>query len=393
MSERMNKSFALETRNLGAAGLLRPGVAVDLTADMQAKLGQKTDLVNFISNDYLGWRNNDSVLESARQACVQYGTGCTSSRNSIGTHEILLTLEKRLAGFLGVEECVVFSSTYVAKLGLFEPLTQRKDKILIDEMCDPGLLDGSRMSDASIATYFHNDGENLEYHLKCSQNFRFRLIATDGVFATDGQLADLAHIQAMQHTYDAALLLDESLSLGILGQNGRGSCSHLRLDRQADLVTGSFAHALGNVGGGFIAGSSELIGWLRHTSRAYLLSEPLSPINAATVLTVLDLMESDDGSIQRMNDMSGRLKESIRQKGWKLIESDHPMVSIKVGSTLNAQRMVEHLFANDMIVSGLCYPNTPEGESLIRIVPTVGHSDSQIDRLVSAIDQGYHLLD
>lgn len=393
MSARMNKSFALETQNLGAAGLLRPEVAVDLMSDMQAQLGQKNALVNFVSNDYLGWRNNAAVAESARQACAQYGTGCTSSRNSIGTQEILLDLEQRLARFLGVEACIVFSSNYVAKMAQFEPLTQRKDVILIDEMCDPGLLDGSRMTDARVINYLHNDTEHLEYHLKCSQNFRFRLLVTDGVFNTDGQLANLERIQSLQRTYDAELLLDESLALGILGDHGRGSCSHLGLERQAELLTGSFAYALGNVGGGFIAGSSELIGWLRHTSRAYLLSEPLSPIHAATVLRVLDLLEAGDAPIERLNAVSERLKEAIRQKGWKLLESDHPMVSINVGSTLNAQRMVEHLFAQDMIVSGLCYPNTPEGESLIRIVPTVGHGDAQIDQLVSAIDRGYHLLD
>ena len=393
MSARMNKSFALETQNLGAAGLLRPEIAVDLTADMQAQFGQKTDLVNFVSTDYLGWRNNDAVQESARQACAQYGTGCTSSRNSIGTQEILLDLEKRLAAFLGVEACIVFASNYVAKMALFEPLMQRKDRILIDEMCDPGLLDGSRMCDAGIVTYYHNDDEHLEYHLKCSQNFRFRLIVSDGVFNTDGQLASLERIQSLQKTYDAELLLDESLALGILGENGHGSCSHLQLERQADLLSGSFAYALGNVAGGFVAGSGDLIGWLRHTSRAYLLSEPLSPIHAATVLKVLDLLEAGDAPIKRLDAVSERLKEAIRQKDWKLIDSDHPMVSINVGSTLNAQRMVEHLFAHDLIVSGLCYPNTPEGESLIRIVPTVEHSDAQIDALIGAIDQGYRLLE
>ena len=314
MSARMNKSFALERQNLAAAGLLRPEVAVDLTADMEARLGQETRLVNFIDNDFLGWRNHDSVQEAARQACAQYGTGSTSSRNLIGTHEILLTLETRLAQFLGVEACLVFSSNYVAKMGLFEPLTQLKDKILIDEMCNPSLLDGCRMSDASIATCLHNDDAQLEHHLKCSQNFRFRLIVTDGVFNSDGQLANLERIQSLQKTYDASLLLDESLALGVLGQNGRGSCGHLQLEQQADLVTGSFAYALGNVGGGFVAGSGELIGWLRHTSRAYLLSEPLSPINAATVLKVVELLEQDKAPIQRLNAVSARLKDDCAVK-------------------------------------------------------------------------------
>jgi glycine C-acetyltransferase len=388
----MKNVFSSEMKNLDAAGLLTAELSVVHTANMEARLESGNSPVNFISNDLLGWGFNDAIRQSANEACAAYGTGSTSSRSSIGTHDVLTNLEQRLAQFLSMEDCIVFPSMYAANMGIFETLTNQKDKIFVDEMCNPGVLDGTQLSSAKVVPYLHNDDENLEYHLKCSQNARFRLIASDGVFGTTGQCANLQRIHELKGIYDAVSLIDDSLGIGILGQQGRGTCDHLQLESRADLISGNFAYALGNVGGGFVSGTRELISWLRHTSRPYILSEPLSPINAAIILKVLDILESGTSPIEKLHASAERVKADMRQRDWKLMDGDHPTISLIVGSTLNAQKMVEHLMGQGLLVSGLCYPNTPEGESVIRICLTVNHTDEQIQHLIRAIEGGFALL-
>ncbi len=392
MSARMKNIYASEINTLDAAGLLRANLPVEHSLNMEARLGSGGSRTNFMSNDLLGWSFNDALGLSASEACTVYGTGNTSSRSTLGTYELLADLERRLAQFLSLEDCIVFSSMYAANMGLFEALTNHKDKIFTDEICNPGILDGTQLSSATVVPYLHDDMDNLEYHLKCSQSARFRLVVSDGVFDSNGQCAKLERIQELKGVYDAVSLVDDSLGLGVLGQNGRGTCSQLELKSQPDLISGSFAYALGNVGGGFVSGSRELVEWLRQTSRPYILSEPLSPINASIVLKVIEMLEADDSPARRLRDMASSTREEMNQRNWQVGEGEHPVISVQVGSTLNAQKMVQHVMDQGLLVSGLCYPNTPEGESIIRICLTVNHSDEQIQQLIRAIQGGFALI-
>ncbi len=272
-------------------------------------------------------------------------------------------------------------------------MTNRRDSIFIDEMCNPGLYDGARMSQANVVPFRYQDYDDLEYHLKCSQNARFRIVATDSVFNSDGYLARLQTIKDLAEGYDAITVVDDSLGAGVLGENGRGIVNQLQMEDKPELVTGTFAYALGNVGGGFISGDSDLIRWLRHTSRPYLLSEPISPVNAAIVMKDIEIMEADDTVLNRYHANAKYLKDEIRKKDWKLKRNDSPLVSINVGSTLNAQKMVEFLFNNNILVSALCYPNTPEGESLLRMNVTASHSREQIRALIEVLEEAFNVLE
>jgi glycine C-acetyltransferase len=391
MSAKMKKIFSREMQYLDAAGLLRTDTAVDLTDNMEARFGGDRNPLNFVGNDLLGWSSNDQVQEAAREALAKYGTGSTSSRMSIGTLDILKTLEEKLSSFLGLDDCIVFPSSYLANVGLFEPLTSQRDTIFIDEMSNPGLFDGTRLTSANVVSYLHKDDENLEYHLKCSQNSRFRIVVTDSVFSTNGDLANLAAIQDLNGIYDAITIVDDSLGVGVLGENGKGSFNHLQLENGSGLLTGSFAHALGNVGGGFVGGDADLVNWLRHTSRPYILAAPLSPVNAAIVLKVIEILEEDRSALDRLYANSKRAKEEMLQRDWELLETDYPSLSINVGSTLKAQKMVEHLFENNILVSGLCYPNTPEGASLLRVKLSAMHTEAQINQLVATLETAISL--
>lgn len=393
MSEKMKKIFSREMQNLDAAGLLRTETAVVQTDDMKVQFRDNKDYLNFIGNDILGWSSNDKIREAARASLSSYGTGSTSSRITIGTISIVKSLEENLAKYLAVDDCIIFPSNYLTNIGLFEPLTNQRDTIFIDEMSNPGLFDGARLSNADVITYKHKDYDDLEYHLKCSRKSRFRIVVTDGVFSVDGSCANLERIQNLKEAYDAITIVDDSLGIGVLGENGKGTSNHLKITSKPDLMTGTFAHALGNVSGGFVCGDSDLVNWLRHTSRSYILSEPISPINTAVVLKVLEILDGEQSSLdhdesvlERLYSNSKYIKGEILNKKWKLIKNDYPFVSINVGSTLNAQKIVEYLFEVNVLVSALCYPNTPEGASLLRINLSASHTEQQIDQLINLIN-------
>ncbi len=393
MTLKIKKAISREMQNMEAAGLLRTETAVVQTGTMEVQIGDDKSYLNFVGNDLLGWSSNDVIRDTASEALSRFGAGTTSSRITIGTLDVIKQLEEKLSSFLDVDDSIVFPSHYLASIGIFEPLTNRRDSIFIDEMCNPGLYDGARMSQANVVPFRYQDYEDLEYHLKCSQNARFRIVVTDSVFSSDGYLARLNKIKDLSEDYDAVTVVDDSLGVGILGEDGRGIINHLKMEEKPELVTGTFAYALGGVSGGFISGDSELIKWLRLTSRPYILSEPISPVNAAIVIKVIEALEADDAVLSRYHANSKYLKDEIRKKDWQLKRNDSPLVSINVGSTLNAQKMVEYLFNNNILVSGLCYPNTPEGESLLRFNITASHTREQIRTLVDAIEEAFDVLD
>ena len=405
MSAKIIKVFSRELQNLDAAGLLRTETPVVQADDMNINFKDNINFLNFIGNDILGWSSNGNVREAAEAALAKYGTGSTSARNSIGTLDIVKKLEGKLACFLGLDDCIIFPSSYFANISLFEPLTNKTDTIFIDEMCNPGLFDGINLSNANVITYKHQDYEDLEYELKCAQNSRFRIIVTDAVFSTDGNYAELKRIQKLKEVYDAITVVDDSLGIGVLGENGKGTFNHLQLEKHPDLQTGTFTHALGNVSGGFIAGNKDLINWIRHTSRAYILSEPISPINAAIVMQVIETLEQDpfnpktdagnpdldeeQSALERLYSNSTYIKNEMKLNNWRVKRNDYPFVSINVGSTLNAQKMVEALFEKKILVSALCYPNTPEGASLLRINLSSNHTKKQINTLIKSITEAF----
>jgi 7-keto-8-aminopelargonate synthetase-like enzyme len=408
MSEKMKKILLREMQNLDAAGLLRTETASVETDEMKVDFKGNKNYLNFIGNDILGWSTNDNVYEAAAEALSKYGVGSTSPRNSIGTLDIVKKLEDKLASFLGLDDCIVFPSNYLANVGLFEPLTSKTDTVFIDEMCNPSLFDGLRLSSANVITYKHEDYEGLEYELKCAQNSRFRIIVTDAVFNADGCHTDLKLIQKLKDVYDAITIVDDSFGIGVLGENGKGTFSHLQLEKNPDLMTGTFAHALGNISGGFVAGNKDLINWIRHTSRSYILSEPLSPINSAIVLQVIDILQqgqfnsnSDAGNpdldedqsvLEKLYSNSNYIKSEMLHNNWRVKRNNYPFISINVGSTLNAQKMVEALFEKKILVSALCYPNTPEDASLLRINLSANHTKKQLNKLTKSLTEAFEII-
>ena len=325
MSSSMKKAYAKEMKNMEAAGLLRTELTAQQQDGMRASVGDN-DLLNFFSTDILGWQHNQELQAAADQPVRDYRLGNTSSRTYLGTAEVHKTLESKLCEFLNLESCLVYPSGYMASLGLFDPFTNEKDVIFVDELVNPGIIDGARISRAKVLPYGFKNMDKLEYHLKCSQNSRFRIVATDAVFQTDGDWPDLVRIQELKNTYDAITIYDDTLGLGILGEQGKGTLSHLKVTAQPDILTGSFAWGFGNIPGAFIGGDKTLIEWLRQTSRPYLLSEAMSPINAAVAIKVIEILESGQTNIQQLYKNAEYLKKEL------LFKVDN---SIKIGEKLD----------------------------------------------------------
>ncbi len=374
-----------------AASLLRTEVSVVENTSMIADMETGDSVLNFFSTDFLGWQARPEIKETAKFALEKYGLGSTSSRATLGTSEIVAELEQRLCKYLGVEACIVLSSRYLANIGIFDSLTNERDSIFIDEGCDHGLVDGVRFAKAKAVVYNYRDYANLEYQLKCSASARYRIIASDAIFNADADWANFETIQKLQERYDAISVVDDSLGIGVMGDNGRGTCNHLGV-KNPNIISGSFAYALGNVPGGFIAGDKTLIEWLRQSSRSYILSEPLSPIYAAVVLNVIETLENDESAIEALFFNANYLRDKLKEASWEVIQAEHPIITIIIGSTLVVQKMVEQLFEDGVLVSGLCYPNAPEGSARIRIHLSAKHSTEQMDTLVAALDKVKHLI-
>lgn len=393
MSLRMKKSFAREMQNMEAASLLRLEVPAVEDSSMEVQIDSGSKALNFFSTDFLGWRYRDDIKEAAASALNRFGTGATSSRGTIGTLDILSELEASLCAFLGLESCIVMPSRYLANIGIFDALTNERDSIFIDEGCNDGLVDGVRFSKAKTVVHNFKDYANLEYQLKCSKSARYRIIVSDGIFNADGGCAGLEELQQLKQRYDAITVVDDSLGIGMLGNCGRGTCNHLGIENP-NIISGTFAYALGNVAGGFIAGDGTLIEWLRQSSRSYLLSEPLSPVNAAVVLKAIDILQNDQSLIEALAFNAHYLREELKKARWEIVHTEHPTLTIIIGSTLAVQKMVEELFDKEgILVSGLCYPNAPEGSARIKIHLSAKHSTDQIDTLVAALGRVRYLID
>ena len=394
MSIKIVKSLSKEMQNMEAAGLLRQEVPADTDNHYNVVVGEnsKQQKLNFISNDFLAWQGNKAIQTAASRAVKDYGTGSTSSRASLGTSKLLHELEEKLCGFLNLKACVVLPSRYLSNVGLFDALTIERDHIFIDERSDPGLIDGARLTNAIVKSFRSRDYDNLKYHLKCSESARYRIIASDGVFDANGQLADLEQILELRERYDALTVIDDSLGICLTGENYRGSYDYSNVARP-DILTGSFAYALGNVSGGFIGGRVALVEWLRQTSRSYIVSEPLSPVNAVVVMEAINILENDQSIIEALLVNVRDLKDKLLEHGWTLVDNQHPFVSIIIGSTLIVQKMVEMLFEQGILVKGLCYPNTDEGAAQIRIHVSAKHTIEQVDQLVEKLNGVKYLAD
>ncbi|HEU0221482.1 MAG TPA: glycine C-acetyltransferase, partial [Paracoccaceae bacterium] len=293
-------------------------------------------------------------------------------------------LEARIAGFLGMEDAILYSSCFDANGGLFETLLAEEDAVISDALNHASIIDGIRLCKARRYRYANNDMRELEARLKEAADVRFRLIATDGVFSMDGIIANLPAICDLAERYDAMVMVDDSHATGFIGGHGRGTPEHCGVAGRIDILTGTLGKALGGASGGFSASRREIVEWLRQRSRPYLFSNSLAPVIAAASLKVLDLIEGGEALRANLRANSERFRREMTALGFALAGQGHPIIPVMLGEARLAVEMAERLLARGIYVIAFSYPVVPKGQARIRTQMSAAHSEADIDRAVAA---------
>ena len=371
-----------DTQALEASGLLKRERTMDSAQGPVVTLADGRELINLCANNYLGLANHPAVVAAAQDALARYGYGVASVRFICGTQTVHRELEERLAGYLGTEDAILYSSCFDANGGLFETFLDEKDAIISDALNHASIIDGIRLCKARRLRYANNDLNELEQALKDSQSARVRLIATDGVFSMDGSIAKLDEICDLADRYQALVMVDDSHATGFIGARGRGSHELKGVMDRIDILTGTFGKALGGASGGYVAARREIVAWLRQRSRPYLFSNSIPPPVAAATLKVLDLLESSPDLRERVHANARYFRTHMQALGFDLLPGEHPIIPIMLGDAPLAVKLAERCQQDGIYVVAFAFPVVPHGKARIRTQMNAAHSTEQLDRVI-----------
>ena len=373
-----------ELSQLRRSGLYKSERVITSTQSAEITVAGGGKVLNFCANNYLGLADSEELREAAKTTLDRYGYGMASVRFICGTQEEHKQLEARIAGFLGMEDAILYSSCFDANTGLFETVLSEEDAIISDALNHASIIDGVRLSKARRYRYANNDMADLERCLKEAADARFRLIATDGVFSMDGIIANLEGVCDLAEKHDAMVMVDDSHAVGFVGANGRGSPEHCGVEGRIDLITGTLGKALGGASGGYTAGRREVVDWLRQRSRPYLFSNTLMPAIAGASLKVFDLIEGGGALRERLYANAARFRAGMSKLGFTLAGADHPIIPVMIGDAALAGAMADRLLERGIYVIGFSFPVVPKGQARIRTQMSAAHTTADIDRAVDA---------
>ncbi len=345
------------------------------------------EVVNFCANNYLGLADDIRVVEAAHAALDRWGFGTSSVRFICGTFEVHKELEARLSEFLGCEDTILYSSAFDANGGFFEPFFGPDDAIIADALNHASVIDGVRLTKARRFIYKHSDMDDLRAKLIEAQSARYRVIATDGVFSMDGDIALLEHICDLAEEFDALVMVDDSHATGFVGPTGRGTPELCGVTERVDVITTTFGKALGGASGGCLSGRAEIVEWLRQKSRPYLFSNTVAPVVAASTIAVLDLLSETTELRDRLESSALSFRKRMTALGFDITPGTHPIVPVMLRDEAVAHRMADALLDEGIYVIGFSYPVVPKGAARIRVQISAAHTDAQLDLAVSAFER------
>lgn len=345
----------------------------------------------FHSNDYLGMTHEPAVIAAARDA-LRWGTGSGGARLTSGASFELSDLEAELARFKGYEAALVFNTGYMTNLGVLYGLADKRDVIFSDSLNHASLIDGCRISRASVAVYPHSDMDALRRLLRDTPCEGERFIITDGVFSMDGDVADLPALAELAHTYNARLLVDDAHATGVIGETGRGTAEYWHLPGVIDLQVGTLSKALGSEGG-FLCASRPVVEWLRNRSRPFIFSTAIGPATAAAALSALRLLEADPAHyLGRLRRNTALLRDALTEAGLPLLAGHTPILPLVMGDPGKTAAFAARCRAEGLLLSAIRPPSVPEGTSRIRLTVTAAHSPDDIDRAASILIRTWRTL-
>ncbi len=340
--------------------------------------------LNLCANNYLGLANHPEILKAAATGLTEHGYGMASVRFICGTQDLHIELEQAISTFLATEKTILYSSCFDANGGLFEVLLNEEDAVISDALNHASVIDGIRLCKAKRLRYAHADMAELETQLQETRSCRLRMIATDGVFSMDGDLAKLDHIVELADRYDAIVMVDDSHATGVLGPNGRGTPAHFGVVDRVDIVTSTLGKSLGGAAGGFTSGRAEIVELLRQRSRPYLFSNALPPVIAAAALQAVKLVAQGDELRAQLRDNAAFFRARLTALGFRLVPGDHPIIPVMLGDATLASRMAEKLLQEGIYVVGFSFPVVPKGLARIRVQMSAAHNRTQLERAVAA---------
>ncbi len=388
MYGKVKDDLTKEIQSIRDAGLFK-GERVIMTpqgAEIEVKGGK--EVLNFCANNYLGLSSHPKVIEAAHKTLDEWGFGMSSVRFICGTQDIHKILEQKISKFLQTEDTILYVACFDANGGVFEPLIGADDAIITDQLNHASIIDGIRLCKAQRYIYKHGDMADLEEKLKETQNLRYRLVATDGVFSMDGDIAKLDEICALAEKYDAMVMIDDAHSTGFIGETGRGTPEYRGVMGKVDIITGTLGKALGGASGGFISGKKELIELYRQRSRPYLFSNTLAPVVVGASIAVFDLLSETTELRDKLEENTKYFREKMTEAGFDITPGIHPIVPIMLGKFENdaklSQDMASDLLEEGIYVIGFYYPVVPKGQSRIRVQLSAAHDRHHLDRAIEA---------
>lgn len=366
------------------AGLYKDERVITSPQGVAIQVGSGEEVLNFCANNYLGLSSDPAVIDAAAEALRTHGFGLSSVRFICGTQDLHKRLEQALARFLGTDDAILYTSCFDANGGLFETLLTEGDAVLSDALNHASIIDGIRLCKAARYRYAHADMDDLEAKLKEAAGARLRLIATDGVFSMDGDIAPLDRIVELARAHDALVMVDDSHATGFIGATGRGSIEHCGVLGEIDVITSTLGKALGGASGGFTAARGPIVELLRQRSRPYLFSNSLPPSLAAAGLAVLERLDQTTELRDRLAASTACFRDAMTSAGFDIRPGVHPIVPIMLYEARLAQAMAADLLAEGIYVIGFSYPVVPEGQARIRVQISAAHERAHLDRAIEA---------
>jgi glycine C-acetyltransferase len=368
------------------AGLWKDERVITSPQGAEIAVGGRT-VVNFCANNYLGLSSHPEVIAAARRALDERGYGLSSVRFICGTQDRHKELEETISRFLGTEDTILYTSCFDANGGLFETLLGPEDAVISADLNHASIIDGIRLCKAQRHRYKHDDLDELEDRLVASQAARLRLVATDGVFSMDGDIARLAEICDLAERYGAMVMVDDSHATGFLGARGRGTHEYRACMERVDIITSTLGKALGGASGGFASAKRPIVELLRNRSRPYLFSNTLAPPIVAGSLAALSLLSASTELRDRLEQNTRAFREGMTSAGFDLRAGDHPIVPIMLGEAKLAVTFASRLMDEGIYVIGFSYPVVPQGKARIRVQLSAAHTREEIDRAIAAFQK------
>jgi glycine C-acetyltransferase len=374
-----------ELESLRSQGLLANIRTVESPMDAHIVIDGRP-VINLCANNYLGLANHPRLKDAAKRAIDAYGIGPGAVRTIAGTMKLHTDLERRLAEFKHAEAVITLQSGFTANLATIPALVGRGDVIFSDELNHASIIDGCRLSRATIVSYAHADMDDLRRKIAETTEYGRRLIVSDGVFSMDGDIAPLPELQQIAEEHDILLMVDDAHGEGVLGQGGRGIVDHFGLHGKVDIEVGTMSKAFGVVGG-LVAGKQVIVDWIRQRGRPFLFSSAMTVSDVAACLEAVDVLESSDELVRRLWSNADLVKREMAAMGFDIGHSTTPIVPVMLGEAPLAQAFSRALLEAGVFAMAIGFPTVPRGKARIRVMNSAAHSQADLEEALTAFQK------